>query len=249
MILRSITKHVRDQNWFAVGVDFVIVIVGVFIGIQVANWNEAQSDRKREAILLQALIEDVREDITDVEVTIAVESSRISALDYLIREATGVSLPDGFASARGRIDIVPYPSYKQDDPFDVGYTLFIMNSVPSRRSAYETIINTGGLGLIRNTVLVHEIQDYYARVDSIAGFEEVMQLTRQRFVEAQRQQGVSPVDDHAMDDLIRLFGQDAAMTAAAKEYWLFTNYHLRMLVNHKDAALRVLRILEEGIPP
>jgi hypothetical protein len=46
MILRSITKHVRDQNWFAVGIDFIIVIVGVFIGIQVANWNEAQSERR-----------------------------------------------------------------------------------------------------------------------------------------------------------------------------------------------------------
>ena len=29
MILRSITKHVRDQNWFAVGIDFLIVVVGV----------------------------------------------------------------------------------------------------------------------------------------------------------------------------------------------------------------------------
>ena len=46
MILRSVTKHVRDQNWFAVGIDFLIVVVGVFIGIQVANWNEAQTERR-----------------------------------------------------------------------------------------------------------------------------------------------------------------------------------------------------------
>jgi hypothetical protein len=39
MILRSLTKHVKDQNWFAVWIDFAIVVVGVFIGIQVANWN------------------------------------------------------------------------------------------------------------------------------------------------------------------------------------------------------------------
>ncbi|MEM9014357.1 MAG: hypothetical protein AAGB02_04535 [Pseudomonadota bacterium] len=42
MILRRITEHVKAQNWFAVGLDFVIVVVGVFIGIQVANWNEAR---------------------------------------------------------------------------------------------------------------------------------------------------------------------------------------------------------------
>jgi len=246
MILRSITKHIREQNWFAVGLDFLIVIVGVFIGIQVSNWNEAQSDRERELVFLGALVEDVREDITDIGVTIAVETSRISALDHLVRRATGDALPDGFESARGRIDIVPYPDYSDKQVFDIGYTLFIMNSVPARKAAYETIINTGGLGLIRDAALVSEIQDYYAGVDSIRRFEDVMQLTRQRFVEAQRQAGVSPVDDHSMDDLIELFSQDPAMTAAAKEYWLFTNYHLRLLTGHEESARRLARILERG---
>ena len=30
MILRRITQHVRNQNWFAVLIDFIIVVVGVF---------------------------------------------------------------------------------------------------------------------------------------------------------------------------------------------------------------------------
>ncbi|PHR93274.1 MAG: hypothetical protein COA69_04840 [Robiginitomaculum sp.] len=33
MRLRSIMKHVRDQNWFAIFLDFFIVVVGVFIGL------------------------------------------------------------------------------------------------------------------------------------------------------------------------------------------------------------------------
>ena len=52
MLLRRITKHIKDQNWFAVGVDFVIVVVGVFIGIQVANWNDT---RNNEAALKASL--------------------------------------------------------------------------------------------------------------------------------------------------------------------------------------------------
>ena len=39
MMLRRIFEHVKTQNWFAVGLDFLIVVTGVFIGIQVANWN------------------------------------------------------------------------------------------------------------------------------------------------------------------------------------------------------------------
>ncbi len=55
MILRSITRHVRDQNWFAVSIDFLIVVVGVFIGIQVANWNEGRAQQDRERLLLDQL--------------------------------------------------------------------------------------------------------------------------------------------------------------------------------------------------
>ena len=59
MLLRRITKHVTEQNWFAVFVDFFIVVVGVFIGIQVSNWNQLNIDRKDEAVLLQDLHADV----------------------------------------------------------------------------------------------------------------------------------------------------------------------------------------------
>ena len=59
MILRSITKHITEQNWFAVCIDFLIVVVGVFIGIQVSNWNQLNIDRQDEAMLLQDLHADV----------------------------------------------------------------------------------------------------------------------------------------------------------------------------------------------
>jgi len=52
MLLRSLSKHVKDQNWFAVVIDFIIVVMGVFIGIQVANWNESQVFNERETKLL-----------------------------------------------------------------------------------------------------------------------------------------------------------------------------------------------------
>ena len=54
MLLRRVMQHVRDQNWLAVGIDFVIVVTGVFIGIQVANWNaERQLAAQERAYLVQ----------------------------------------------------------------------------------------------------------------------------------------------------------------------------------------------------
>jgi len=42
MRLRSLTKHIREQNWFAVALDFLIVVVGILIAFQITNWNEAR---------------------------------------------------------------------------------------------------------------------------------------------------------------------------------------------------------------
>ena len=39
--LRQVSGNVRDQNWTAIGIEFVLVILGVFLGIMAANWNEA----------------------------------------------------------------------------------------------------------------------------------------------------------------------------------------------------------------
>jgi len=52
VLLRRVTQHVKTQNWFAVVVDFVIVVAGVFVGLQVQDWNDARKERLREQALL-----------------------------------------------------------------------------------------------------------------------------------------------------------------------------------------------------
>src|SRR5258706_2595909 len=39
MILRHFRERLKAQDWFGVGVELAIVVVGVFIGLQVNNWN------------------------------------------------------------------------------------------------------------------------------------------------------------------------------------------------------------------
>jgi len=55
MLLRSITKHVKDQNWFAVALDFFIVVVGILIAFQITNWNEGRVNKINEGELIQRL--------------------------------------------------------------------------------------------------------------------------------------------------------------------------------------------------
>ena len=58
MVLRRFTKHIRDQNWAAIGIEFVIVVLGVFLGIEVSNWNEARRQADAERATLARLTEE-----------------------------------------------------------------------------------------------------------------------------------------------------------------------------------------------
>ncbi|MBU1188317.1 MAG: hypothetical protein KKC01_04725 [Gammaproteobacteria bacterium] len=74
MILRRLATALRQQDWFTVMVEILIVVLGVFIGIQVANWNDARIERIQEtailerlAIEVEALVEIQREELADNE--------------------------------------------------------------------------------------------------------------------------------------------------------------------------------------
>ena len=43
MLLSRVIEHVKNQHWTAVILDFVIVVMGVFIGLQVQDWNKADA--------------------------------------------------------------------------------------------------------------------------------------------------------------------------------------------------------------
>ena len=59
MILRRISESIRRQDWFVLLLEVVIVVAGVFIGIEVANWNETRQERQDEAQYLQRIHTDL----------------------------------------------------------------------------------------------------------------------------------------------------------------------------------------------
>lgn len=58
MLLRRFTSHVRRQDWFAVCLDLIVVVVGLFIGLQIDTWWEG----KKEVRLEGAYLDEIRED-------------------------------------------------------------------------------------------------------------------------------------------------------------------------------------------
>jgi hypothetical protein len=55
MIYRRIVANLRAQNWAAISIELGIVIVGVFIGTMVANWNQQRVERAETQRMLGQL--------------------------------------------------------------------------------------------------------------------------------------------------------------------------------------------------
>lgn len=60
MILRRIIENLRTQNWTAITIELVIVVIGVFIGTQVANWNQDRLEKVATERMLVQLVPELQ---------------------------------------------------------------------------------------------------------------------------------------------------------------------------------------------
>lgn len=76
MRFRRMSQYIKDQNWAAVALDFVIVVLGVFIGVQLGNFN----DKLNEGQALTAMLNNLEAE-TQINIDI------IDAMELKIQDA------------------------------------------------------------------------------------------------------------------------------------------------------------------
>ena len=64
MIIRNFSKALSEQNWTAIFIEFFLLVAGVFVGIQAANWNDQQRSHASAQVILKNLHADYAEIIT-----------------------------------------------------------------------------------------------------------------------------------------------------------------------------------------
>jgi hypothetical protein len=67
MILRRLSQPLKEQNWTAIWIEFVLLVAGVFLGIQVANWNEQRQSRAHERELLGRVRLEIQQNIASAQ--------------------------------------------------------------------------------------------------------------------------------------------------------------------------------------
>ena len=84
-MLRLFTASFRHQGWTAVAIEFIVVIAGVFIGVQASNWNAQRETDQKAAVFAARLEGDLREEAcgyaNDVEYEREVLASAQGAAD------------------------------------------------------------------------------------------------------------------------------------------------------------------------
>ncbi|WP_291204439.1 hypothetical protein [Hyphomonas sp.] len=94
MLLRRVISHVRNQEWTAIAIDFLIVVLGVFVATQVANWNAALIERELERAYLLRLHEEVSIMITQQETERAETVARAKRLEEVAAYFEAFGTPD-----------------------------------------------------------------------------------------------------------------------------------------------------------
>lgn len=142
MILRRIIAHVRRQEWTAICIDFVIVVIGVFVGIQVANWNEARADERLGRAYAARLAANFATDL----------ASRRALADYYAAVLDSVERTDALLAD------------PQSDPQALvvaAYRASEINYMPPSRATWDEIVSSGHTGLLSPEV-ARNAAEYFA---------------------------------------------------------------------------------------
>jgi len=148
MILRRIREHVGTHNWFAVGIDLIIVVLGVFLGTQVSNWNAERLAHEAGDTYRARIVRDLQNNEADLEARAAYyEQVRVFGLEVL-------GALDGSARvADERLLIAAYQASQ-------------IYPRPQNRATYDEIISIGALNTLGDVEMRDRIANYYVGLET-----------------------------------------------------------------------------------
>lgn len=148
MAIRRFREHAAAHNWFAVGIDVAIVVVGVFLGIQASNWNAARIERGE----VRAYRTQIVDDLTANEQELAERAHyyrQVRQHALAAMKAVESTAPNGEAFL---ID---------------AYQASQVSPIRMERSAYDEMIASGMAKSFGDPAVRRRLSSYYAGTDRL----------------------------------------------------------------------------------
>jgi len=150
MLLRRVTEDVRNQNWVAIGIDFAIVVIGVFIGLQATSWNEERIAHSRAETYYQRLAADLKAELVS-------RDARIRYYEQTKKHAV----------AALRALSSPEPSFDETLLIDVYQATQRWNYAP-QRTTYDELIAAGIADAIPDVEIRTRVANLYVGLEQSA---------------------------------------------------------------------------------
>lgn len=148
MILRRLAEAVAEQNWFTVILEVVIVVAGIYLGLQASEWSQGREDRRAEVVYLQRIASDLDASL--------IQTAR--SQEFQTRHATYGAL---VLQALRECDL----QSDQRDQFASGIYLVAKHSAATFvQASLQELLSAGRLTIIRNSSLrqmLVEMLQYY----------------------------------------------------------------------------------------
>jgi len=247
MISRRIKEHVTAHNWFAVGVDFLIVVIGILLAFQITEWADARSDRDREKQLIADLLADLDIDRAQYANGLAYDEYRVSAANASL---AGAGLPPfEFDWKKSTTDVVDYSfevlelSSFPADRLDRLWSDVILGYHPTpSTSTYDTMVGAGETKIIRDREIVREIQVYHNFAESVDQQNEKLLSIREDMMNIGASVGLAPYLRMPAEEYFKLVAGDPQLAAAIRIMATFTIYH-HGEIKTADASAAELQVL------
>jgi hypothetical protein len=243
MLLRRVTNHVQNQNWFAVFIDFIIVVVGVFIGIQVANWNEARVEAVREQEVLVAVFDDLQLDLDVLETGSAMARANIDTSNYILQQSgfkllNKITIPVANSQLERQEIVIPPPGSISEERKKQLWKLVTVRYFPAQsNTAFSSLIAAGDLKIISDPSLISELQSYAQLWNSIeVSNDTTYRPFRDRAVFVGQEYGLSPFSFISEKELIGLVKANPKLEAVVRTMLEYTVLHRSQIERIKQST-------------
>lgn len=242
MLLRRITRHIKEQNWFAVGMDFFIVVLGVFMGLQAQSWSERQGERSAEQRYLVELTDDLERALQEIDETIANANLRSAAGAFVFDDGAAPTAVATFQQMQRNflgedaVDATP------EDYLPLIFS--VARIVDKHGDAYSELVATGNIGVFEDRSIVRELSTYYSRYDEIQTGDEMnwTQMTKTR--EILQSRGISMVSPMAPNEFKTQVQGDDELRAAIQNAAALAGWQVKRLTRLRDETEDTLARIE-----